>query len=373
MKDKILTFALLLLFEWAAFCYGYSFQYPTTSPFKPKFILVSPFLFALAILFYVRSRFKEAFEVNIQSYLRQHSELIDSMTNTKACFWICLSSAIGLLAELLMIRLHSSYFQLFAYLKNVSLLSCFLGLGIGYAQGRQKPLWTPFIIPMFSFQIILLIFLRNSLTGLLLQNPIPDQMVFGLSDIKKLSQVVAVYGFLSFFFTLNALCFIPLGHLASFCMSKTEKLKSYGWNLIGSILSVVIFTSLSFLNTSPSLWLTIMVVGIIIFLKRNFRGILYSFLIFFILLLFLMGNKNPNQIEVYSPYQILHLKIPDKKESPLILKVSNTFFQYMLDLSKGIPQKRPRPFEAAAAHRDTGPFQKTALGPDAWSPLSGKR
>jgi hypothetical protein len=46
---------------------------------------------------------------------------------------------------MMMIRLHASYFQLFAYFKNISLLSCVLGLGIGYARGQIKPLTTPLL------------------------------------------------------------------------------------------------------------------------------------------------------------------------------------------------------------------------------------
>ena len=56
----------------------------------------------------------------------------------------------------MIIRIHSSYFHLFAYFKNVSLLSCFLGLGIGFARAKTRPLALPLVMPILALQVILL-------------------------------------------------------------------------------------------------------------------------------------------------------------------------------------------------------------------------
>src|SRR5207253_1302497 len=42
------------------------------------------------------------------------------------------ASALTLYSEMVLVRWHASCFHAFAIFKNVSLLSCFLGLGIGY-------------------------------------------------------------------------------------------------------------------------------------------------------------------------------------------------------------------------------------------------
>ena len=46
---------------------------------------------------------------------------------------ILLACALSLFLELAIIRIHSSYIHYFSFLKNISLISCFLGLGIGYS------------------------------------------------------------------------------------------------------------------------------------------------------------------------------------------------------------------------------------------------
>ena len=80
----------------------------------------------------------------------KHTDNIDSLPDLNLGIWIALAAGLGLFMELMVIRIHSSYFQLFAYFKNVSLLSCFLGLGIGYARGSLRPLTTPFVLPFMA-------------------------------------------------------------------------------------------------------------------------------------------------------------------------------------------------------------------------------
>jgi len=59
--------------------------------------------------------------------------------------------ACGLYAELMLIRWHSSAFQIFGFFKNVTLLACFLGLGAGYALKSSRPLYLAYVIPGLSF------------------------------------------------------------------------------------------------------------------------------------------------------------------------------------------------------------------------------
>ena len=51
---------------------------------------------------------------------------------------IILACAFSLFLELAIIRIHSSFLHYFSFLKNVSLISCFLGLGIGYSLKKYK-------------------------------------------------------------------------------------------------------------------------------------------------------------------------------------------------------------------------------------------
>ena len=60
-----------------------------------------------------------------------------------------------------------------------------------------------------------------------------------------------VYGFLFFVFSLNALTFIPLGHLASRLMGRSPRLVAYGWNLAGSLAGILAFYVLSMVWAPP--------------------------------------------------------------------------------------------------------------------------
>src|SRR3984957_6962532 len=52
-----------------------------------------------------------------------------------------LASALTLFTELALIRWVATEIRVFAYVKNLALLLCFLGFGLGCALARQRPRW----------------------------------------------------------------------------------------------------------------------------------------------------------------------------------------------------------------------------------------
>ena len=130
-----------------------------------------------------------------KKWLEGHTDEIDAMPDTHINLWIALAAGLGLFTELMIIRLHSSYFQLFAYFKNVSLLSCFLGLGIGYARASKRPLAMPLVLPFLAFQIIFMYALRFSYFAEHLPNPIKEQLNFGMLQSRDARHTVFVYFF----------------------------------------------------------------------------------------------------------------------------------------------------------------------------------
>src|SRR6202011_3320179 len=68
-----------------------------------------------------------------------HSQFIEQIPDQWTTPAIFLASALTLYVEMVMVRWHATCFHAFAIFKNVSLLSCFLGLGIGFGQaGRRR-------------------------------------------------------------------------------------------------------------------------------------------------------------------------------------------------------------------------------------------
>src|SRR5258708_36734376 len=56
-------------------------------------------------------------------------------------FTLALASALTLFTELALIRWVATEVRIFAYVKNLALLLCFLGFGLGCALARNPPRW----------------------------------------------------------------------------------------------------------------------------------------------------------------------------------------------------------------------------------------
>jgi len=264
-------------------------------------------------------------------WLGEHTKTIDSLPKSQLSLWIAVASGLGLFVELMMIRVHSSYFQLFAYLKNVSLLSCFLGLGIGYALAKKRRLYTPLVLPLLSIQIIALLILRNSSIAPLLQNPFSEQLSLGLSQVVGIKHILLVFGFVVTVFAYNALCFIPLGHLASYLMSKQKALPAYSWNLIGSFGGILLFSLLSLLWLPPLVWFLVSAILLLLFTYKDALSVIVSGILVTLVTILLSLSFNPSRFDIYSPYQILTLTY--YKNTPPVVMTSNSYYQKMLDLS----------------------------------------
>ncbi len=183
----------------------------------------------------------------LRRLMEEHTQRLDALPNRFIGLWIALAAGTGLYFELVLIRYHGTCFAVFGFFKNLSLLSCFLGLGTGYALGRMRLVLTPLVLPLLAAQLIAMHLLEYANVSQSMQNPISEQFAMGLGIATGVNRVVLVYAFLIWVFTFNALCLVPLGQLASHLMGRTAKLPGYGWNLAGSIVAVLVFWGLSFL------------------------------------------------------------------------------------------------------------------------------
>ena len=106
---------------------------------------------------------------------------------------IALAAGLGLFLELAIIRIHSSYFQLFAYFKNLSLLSCFLGLGIGYSFSKVRLYSLNWTFPLVALQVSFMYILKDTPVTLFFQNPISEIWNMGQSIAIGSLHVVLIY------------------------------------------------------------------------------------------------------------------------------------------------------------------------------------
>jgi len=331
--------SLGILVGTSLFCYGYLYykgatiwmfflQGFTSDGFKALGVAAVPILLLIGLL--LATRHARRWQPGLLRMLERHTSAIDGIPVSRLAWWIMLAAGAGLFLELALIRVHASYFQLFAYFKNVSLLSCFLGLGIGYAIGRARWLATPLALPLFAIQVSLMYVLRFQNVAQYLQNPITEVLTFGMNQLTQVSLVVTVYGFLILFFCLNTLCFIPLGQVASRLMSRSPPLRAYSWNLIGSLGGIVLFALLSMAWTPPAVWLAVGMTAVL-FLVRGGARVYAPSAVSAVALLGVLGIAfAPTQVDIYSPYQILSMT-PRAGEPPSI-SVNNVYYQRILDL-----------------------------------------
>ncbi|MBN1918325.1 MAG: hypothetical protein JW889_10470 [Verrucomicrobia bacterium] len=264
--------------------------------------------------------------------LEEHTDAVDAVSARHIGLWIALAAALSLYLELMIIRWHSSCFQVFAYFKNVSLLACFLGLGIGYAYSGKRPLTTPLVLPALAVQFAVLYALRFTSLQVQLNNPISEEQTLGLETGHTFRQLAIVYGFLIVLFVFNTLCFVPLGHLAGRFMLRARRLIAYSWNLVGSLAGIALFTGLSFLWAPPAVWLLLGAAGVMAFLWRGSRPMLIpSLASVAVALAVLSVSFDPTLIDTYSPYQIISCKM--MPEEPARLQVNHVYYQRMIDLS----------------------------------------
>lgn len=268
----------------------------------------------------------------MKQWLDRHTRALDSLPERHIGLWMALAAGVGLFAELMIIRTHASYFQLFAYFKNVSLLSCFLGLGVGYSRGEKRCVAVALALPLLAAQTGLMFLLRHSGLADYLQNPVSEQLTLGMRQAGALAQMLTAYGFLAVVFLFNALAFVPLGHLASMLMLRRPGLVSYGWNLAGSLAGIALFSLLSFGWTSPAVWFAVLGICIAPFLLSSPRALLLSTFVTLALVAGLSSWSPPGGFEIHSPYQVLTLVF--KNKPPPVLRVNNVYYQHILDLSE---------------------------------------
>ena len=295
--------------------------------------------------------------------LDEHTASVDALPPRYDWLWIALAAGVGLYLELVVVRFHASCFQLFAFFKNFSLLSCFLGLGIGYALGGVRPLYTPLVLPMLAAQLAVLHVLRFTGVGDMLRNPVAEHLALGLEQSQAWFHAAAVYGFLLSVFCFNALCFLPLGQLASRMMQRRPRLVGYGWNLVGSLAGIAAFFAASALWAPPVVWAAVGVTGLLVFLRDRWVATAVSVAV----MLGALGTGfRADQYDVYSPYQILSVRVT--REPYPEIRVNHDYFQKIWDLSQPReaaegpvdPDDRP----ARAAHYFNLPYGIKPRPPD---------
>ena len=272
----------------------------------------------------------------------EQSAFIDQISPALIRGAILLASAGALFVEMVMVRWHATCFHAFAIFKNVSLLSCFLGLGIGFALSSRARVGLSRFLPLLALQTVLFGILSCTNLGGRIINPVSEQLIMGKGDAGwSLLEAVEGNVFLLVVFTINALMFIPLGHLAGRLMTRLPRVQAYSLNLLGSLLGIAAFFLLSLVWAGPEIWMGATVLVLAPFLVAGRRGLALGAACVAVMLVALgimAGNKD---LTFYSPYQVIafHLPEPSHGRNHSSIQVNHCYYQDILDCTPAAAER----------------------------------
>jgi len=260
---------------------------------------------------------------------------------------LLLASFLTLFAELAFIRWIAVEVRVFAYFKNLALLLCFVGFGLGCALAAEKKRWAPALTAFLGLLVIVRMPWRGA------------QFLEGLSENLGGARDVAIwatrekidwteYGIAALIaaalFLLIASVFVPLGQTVSGEMDRAPSaLRAYSWNLVGSLLGVLAFFAVSLLMLPPAVWLGAVLLGFA-FLQASRRDVVLVASLIVPLLLLLHGEVAPGTQVLWTPYQQVQytpLQTPNGEVYGGTMRVNHTFYQRIVDLSDDFLARHP--------------------------------
>lgn len=252
-------------------------------------------------------------------------------------FRIFILSALMLFLELFLIRWISTEIRIFAYVSNLVLLACFIGMGAGcYFSGKKTN-------PLFSFLMLAIVALAvksapfriiTDLLGVFDDSLIWSQQLSQQNFIPALQGI----GLTLLMFVMLASIFFPLGQLlARMFVSHNKIIVAYSVNILGSIAGIWLFSMLSFVYTTPLIWLIFSFICGLFFIEKRPRSI-FLFLGFLLVACVIISLRFNNAFfTLWSPYQKLDvypIRV-NKIDMGYTVNVNNTNYMEILNMSSG--------------------------------------
>ncbi len=251
-------------------------------------------------------------------------------------------SLVMLFLEILLIRWISTEVRIFAYVGNLVLLACFLGIGVGCFFSKKKE--------------NLLITIGMLLLTVLAVRSEPfrhiTDMLSGFSDSVIWYQAIRTRNFVPalqgtaltlFMFLMILIGFIPIGQILGRLLDEHPNIiEGYSVNVGASLIGIWTFNLFALYYTKPWLWFIFCLVVIFFFIPRSKANFFLAGMAS-ILILLVVGITNPNVLTMWSPYQKLDVAPNQVFGLPngFVVNVNNVGYMSLLNLSDDFINKFP--------------------------------
>jgi spermidine synthase len=286
--------------------------------------------------------------VSIRERRRRTSSIAEPGEDSQRSMWrLLLASFLVLFAELAFIRWIAVEVRIFAYFKNLALLLCFLGFGMGCALVRKPTRWRMAVTSLFALLLLVRVPWQP---GRILENlsqnlgAAADMSLWDTSASGNLLGFATAAALSALLFLLVVWVFVPLGQVVGRQMNLTPKpLTAYSLNLAASLAGILAFLGASRLMLPPWVWMGIVLLGFALLQSDKERRILLGALLIPLVLL-LHDPSDRDHYTLWTPYQQIRftrLYASNGEMSGGIVSVNHIGYQFIVNLTTDFLSRHP--------------------------------
>jgi spermidine synthase len=257
------------------------------------------------------------------------------------------ASFLTLFAELALIRWIGTEVRIFAYVKNLALLLCFLGFGLGCALAKSRIRWSGAATALLGLVMVIRQpwQARHALEGLSeVLGAGQDILIWATATARNWPSFLLAAALVAVMLLLITCIFIPFGQIVSREIELAPRpLLGYSWNLAASLAGILAFFAVSREGLPPAVWLGIVFIGMALLQsERRQKIVLAAFIVPAVLLLHDVAT--PNHFILWTPYQqieVQQLNFRDGELAQLLVTVNHTAYQSIVTLSDGFLKRHP--------------------------------
>lgn len=300
--------------------------------------------YILAVLVLVVARLTAALRKRREPPTRSSKEPTESQRST----WrLLLASFLVLFAELAFIRWIAVEVRIFAYFKNLALLLCFLGFGIGCALVRKPNRWSTAVAALFG---LLLIIRWPWGQGQILEDlsrnlgAAADMSIWDTQSSIGIGAFAASALLSALLFLLLIWVFVPLGQEVGRQINLAARpLMAYSLNLAASLAGILAFLAASRMMLPPSVWLGTVLLGFALLRTHKQQRILLAGLLIPLFLL-LHDPSDRDHYSLWTPYQQIQFTRIRSKSGEMVaglVQVNHVGYQFIVDLASDFLARYP--------------------------------